>query len=290
LERTIVDHHRRAGFDFLYERYSLFSAAGVRAARALGIPCIVEVNAPLLLEQQAYRALECAEEAAAIECEVFAGADALVAVSDQMRRYAVSKGAAPERAFVVPNGVDISRFRPDVEPLPLDLPADTFVVGFVGSLKGWHDINGLLEAFRLLVGSADDCHLLIVGDGPLRGWIEGYTRGARLDGRVSITGWKSYESLPRLLTAVDVAGAPYRPQEEFYFSPLKLYEYLASGRRQDLAAKLRTLHDDSELRARLGQAAAAAARNHTWESKAQRILELLDLRGENGAGTVRQAR
>ena len=57
LQDQLVRRHMKVPFDFIYERYSLFSAAGIWAARELGIPCFVEVNAPLLLEQRPYRKL-----------------------------------------------------------------------------------------------------------------------------------------------------------------------------------------------------------------------------------------
>ena len=48
-------------FDFIYERYSLFSTAGRSFAKAAGIPFVLEVNAPLVLEAAKYRQLALAE-------------------------------------------------------------------------------------------------------------------------------------------------------------------------------------------------------------------------------------
>ena len=93
-EQCLVELHASWPFDLVYERYSLWSAAGVRAARRLGIPCIVEVNAPLLLEQQRFRRLVLAEQAATIECEVLGSASAVVCVSEQVARYARTHGAS----------------------------------------------------------------------------------------------------------------------------------------------------------------------------------------------------
>jgi glycosyltransferase involved in cell wall biosynthesis len=288
-------------FDFVYERYSLWSAASVRAARQLKIPCVVEVNAPLLIEQRGYRQIVLEEAAESIEAEVFGTAHALVAVSDEVKAYAVSKGAEPSRTFVVPNGVDITRFRPEVAAASLDALGDGFVVGFVGSLKPWHGIEHLLDAFSLLHGEAEDYHLLIVGDGPLRPWIEGYLRGARLTGAATMIGWAQYERLPGLLKRMDVAVAPYPPLDGFYFSPLKLYEYLAMGRPvvasaigqlcdviedgatglltkpgdpDDIAAKIARLRRDPGLRDSLGRAAVGCARGCTWDGNARRVLDL----------------
>jgi len=46
----------------------------------------------------------------------------------------------------------------------------------------------------------------------------------------SLTGAVAHESVPAYLSALDVAVVPYAADENFYFSPLKLVEYLAAGR------------------------------------------------------------
>jgi glycosyltransferase involved in cell wall biosynthesis len=101
---------------------------------------------------------------------------------------------------------------------------------------------------------------------------------------------------------MDVAVAPYPNQPRFYFSPMKVFEYMAAGRAvvasrigqlagliEDggtgvlcppgdpvaLAAALERLRSDPALRARLGRAARAAVlRDHSWEAVARRILQL----------------
>ena len=299
--QSILDRHRERAFDFLYERYSLWSAAGVRAARRLGIPCVVEVNAPLVFEQKNYRRLQLEAEAYRIEREVFLGADTLIAVSEVVKSYALSRGAVEERVFIAPNGVDTERFRPEVPPVQLAPTEDRFVIGFVGSLKDWHDVGTLLDAVKTLVREAPDYHLLIVGDGPLRRWIEGYIRGAGLEGHVTVTGWVSYEDMPGFVNRFDVAVAPYGRMQGFYFSPLKLYEYLAAGRAviasdvgqvgdviadgesgvlvtpgdaEELAAGIRELRADPQHREGLGRAAREFALGRTWLRTAENVVAL----------------
>jgi hypothetical protein len=47
----------------VYQRYALWSAATLEAAWRLGVPSVLEINAPLLAEQATYRALVDAEQA-----------------------------------------------------------------------------------------------------------------------------------------------------------------------------------------------------------------------------------
>jgi len=268
---------------------------------------MLEVNAPLVVEQQRFRELVLADDAVAIEREAFAGADSLVAVSREVRRYAVDHGADPGKSVVIPNGVDLAAFNPDVVPLPVERAPEGFVLGFIGSLKAWHDLGALLDAFRILAPEDPGYHLLVIGDGPLRPWIDGYVRGASLEDRVTVTGWVPYADVPRVLRRVDVAVAPYPEMDGFYFSPLKLYEYLALGRPVvasaigqvcdaiedgatgllarpgdpvDLARQIRRLRADGALRARIGNNGAAKARTLSWEDNARRMIDIVSgLRG-----------
>ena len=227
---AIVQRHREQPFDAIYERYALWSAAGVCAGQRLGIPVAVEVNSPLRLEQQAYRRLESADTAARIERQVFAGADAVIAVSAEVAHYVASQGARRQNVHVIPNGVDTERFHPAITPIANAKLTGKPVIGFTGSLKPWHGLEGLLESFRTLAPRFPDAQLLIVGEGPMRGWIEGFAAGSALADRIHLTGWIEHAELPHYVAAMNVAVAPYPELDGFYFSPLKLFEYLAAGR------------------------------------------------------------
>ena len=101
---------------------------------------------------------------------------------------------------------------------------------------------------------------------------------------------------------MDVAVAPYPALANFYFSPLKILEYMAAGRAivasaigqineliahgktgllcppgdsAQLAAALHRLKADTPLSRRLGEAARSdVVCNHTWDAVASRIVEL----------------
>lgn len=229
IEERLCALYREWPFDMIYERYSLWSAAGCRTGATLGVPVVTEVNAPLVLEQAAFRSLVCEGEARAIEAEVLVSSTALAAVSRQVGTYLVDTGAPPERVHVIGNAVDTGHFNPGVPCASLNIPNDAFVVGFTGSLKMWHGVDTLMAAFRAFRAQEPRAHLLICGDGPKRGWIDGFIAGAGLQEAVTMAGWVDHEDLPALISRMDVATAPYPASDAHYFSPLKLYEYLAMG-------------------------------------------------------------
>ncbi len=301
MQELFAQMHREQAFDAIYERYSLWSAAGVRSAQSFGLPVMVEVNAPLLKEQQQYRQLACAEEAEKIEGEVFSCATTVVAVSSEVANYIRQRGGVTTPVEVMTNAVDEERFHPAVAPADLKEARGRCVIGFCGTLKAWHGVEILIEAFRDLSRRFAGLHLLIIGDGPIKEWLQGYTCGAALEQNVTLAGWVEHDDVAALLARSDILVAPYPELEDFYFSPLKLFEYLAlgkpvvaseigqirdivqsehngllvpAGNAQALADALQYLIVDSSQRQLLAQAAARCGARYTWRGNARRVVEL----------------
>ena len=290
---------RREGpFDVVYERYSLWSFAGMRYARQAGIPGVLEVNAPLIEEQAEHRALCQRASADRIAMMNFAAAHTIVAVSTGVADYIRRFPGTDERLAVVPNGVDPSRF-PSREVRQRGA-GNGFTVGFVGTLKPWHGLPTLVEAFAELHREDPTMRLLIVGDGPLGTWLEHSLDASGISQATRTTGAVSPQAIPALLSSIDAAVAPYTARPDFYFSPLKILEYMAAGLpivasrigqiqelisdgetgllsvpddSHSLADHLRRLRDDPALRLRLGAAARLEVeRRHTWLDVTQRIF------------------
>ncbi len=139
-------------FDLVYERYALWSFAGMEYAQAINVPGMLEVNAPLIEEQAAHRGLADRAGAEAVAGRVFGAATALLAVSDGVATYLETHPAARGRVHVLANGVDPDRFPPDLVP---ELPREpgSFTIGFVATLKPWHGLDTLLaESFAIFQG------------------------------------------------------------------------------------------------------------------------------------------
>ena len=217
--------------NWVHERLSLFAGAGTVMASRLGLPRVVEVNAPVASERRAHFSLSLPEEAAAAERTALAGAS-VVAVSEPLAAWAAALGAA--RTAVVPNGAILDPLGPRGRAEArrrhrhhLGFGDDCVVVGFTGSLKPWHGVELLVEA----VGLASDrssLALLVVGDGPGREAVERAVARLGDTVQVAMTGAVPFRTVPEYLAAMDLAVAPYLPAEAFYFSPLKVAEAMAS--------------------------------------------------------------
>jgi glycosyltransferase involved in cell wall biosynthesis len=288
--------------DAIYERYSLFGSAGALLARDLGVPLVLEVNAPLVDEHARYRGLPDADLAKRVERRVLRAAGRVIAVSPAIARWLRTLGVEGDRLVVLPNAVDPERFRPlheagvavraalGVERRP--------VIGFVGTLKPWHDVATLVRALALV--DRERPALLVVGDGPGREDLAAEAARTRLE--TIVTGAVPHERIPAHLAAVDVAVVPYARDDGFYFSPLKLVECLAAARpvaaadvgeirhcvrpgatgslyapgdAAGLAAAIRALLEDRVRAAELGAAGRAhVCAQHTWQANARTVAAL----------------
>ncbi|WP_175953702.1 glycosyltransferase family 4 protein [Schaalia sp. Marseille-Q2122] len=301
--RAIADTLILDAPDVVYERYSLFStviadlraAATQRAGEHSWEPVsILEVNAPLIEEQAAHRILVHEEDAwAALRAQVQA-ANATICVSDPVSGW-VRAHTGSERVHTVANGVNVER----IHPQPEDPSA--VVVTFVGTLKPWHGVPDLLEAASL---AERPWQLRILGDGPERAVLEERARDLGVD--ADFRGAIPPADMPAHLAGSAIAVAPYpAPDSEdaHYFSPLKVYEYMAAGlpvvatsigqipevlqgagvlvtpsAPAELSAAIDALAADPALRADLGAKGRDLAQTqHSWAGVVARIFRLAGL-------------
>jgi glycosyltransferase involved in cell wall biosynthesis len=130
---ALIEEVRRArGLDLVQVEYTHMArfreAAGERAL-------LVEHDLTFTLYQQLGDAAEAARWLA-LERAAFHGYTAIWTMSGHDRARALQEGAAPERTFIVPNGVDLARFQPG------DASPDTPEVLYVGSFRHLPNVLG----------------------------------------------------------------------------------------------------------------------------------------------------
>ncbi len=286
----------RGPFDFVYERHALFATGAMAYAQGAGIPGMLEINAPLVEEQQRHRVLTHVQLAQASRAQAFEAATVLLPVSEELAAWLRQHAPTTSRIDVTPNSVDAARFaaaRP---------AAQRFTLGFVGGLRPWHGLADLAAIFASVRAERADAQLLIVGDGPGRAGLEADLAARGVLAGVTFAGAVAPDAVPAWLAAIDVALAPYPSDASFYFSPLKLFEYMAAGRAivasaigqiasvvrhaetgwlhapGDIAAAARAslvLAHDAALRAHLGAAAQSWVATHrSWDAIAARVVAL----------------
>ena len=213
---SVSDMVRAGGYDLVYERYSLFSTVIAEC----GVPGILEVNAPLIDEQRTHRVLVDEQAADAALQEQVQAALATICVSDPVRDWVIARTEGT-RVFTVPNGVNVHRITP--QPESPGAP----VVTFVGTLKPWHGVDVLLRA---RAQAHKDWKLRIIGDGPMRAELDDLARSLGVD--VDFRGAVAPDAIPQHMAGTAIGVAPYPAMDtdsDQYFSPLKVYEYMAAG-------------------------------------------------------------
>jgi glycosyltransferase involved in cell wall biosynthesis len=251
--------------DVVIERYSLQSGAARVATRRCGIPLTLEVNAPLALEATRYRGLDdpLAEQR---EHDTIRAADRIHVVSSALLSYVRSVAPNVPSAWI-PNGAEVSRFR-SAPPPALPTLAGRIVVGFVGSMKPWHGVEQLLDAFARIHPHNPQAAIVLVGADS--GQTDVFERAGRADLRNHAvwTGHVPHAEVPSLLGRFDIAVAPYLPVDDFYFHPLKIVEYLAAG-------KPVIYSDQGDLRALVG-AGGLSYQPGSVSQLAERLAQLLE--------------
>lgn len=286
--------------DVIHERFSAFNRAGAQVTRERSIPLVLEVNAPLLEERQSQwklgpKAVETMRQSTHAS---FDAASRILVPCRQLADILASRwSVARSKLAVVPNAVDVARFANPLQPDELGSVRRAFGLGegplglFVGSLKPWHGVDLLVDAHSTVFRACPDYRLVIAGDGPVRGALSAHVAALGLAARVVFTGSVPHERVHELVAVADVCFLPYPPMEDFYFSPLKMYEYMAGGKAivasdqgqvadvlanresallvepgnvRQLADATIHLIENPDLRRRLGTAARPIATSRSW--------------------------
>ena len=220
--------------DAIIERYHNFGGEGIRAAAKLRSVAVLEVNAPIVDYPGSTKAL--LDRAVILE-PMRRWRERLCAMSDLIvtpNRAILPRGIPLERIQVLEWGADTERFRPGAggDPAFIRPPVDTLAV-FAGAFRSWHGAIHLVEAIKLLrARGRRDIGAVLIGEGTELPRVREAARG--IDA-ILITGALPHDRMPAALAAADIGVAPFdiaahAPlQLGFYWSPLKIFEYMAAG-------------------------------------------------------------
>ncbi len=194
---------------------------------------------------------------------------------------------------VIPNPVDLERFRPAPRA-----PGGDVVVAHLSNLKSLKRVSDLVEAAEIALKEEPGLTFVVVGDGPCREEIEAGVADLRLQAAFRFPGWVGHEEVPGYINDADVVVMPSAGEAQ----ALVYLETLACGRTliasdipaaaevvehgrtgllyptgdvPALAEAILTAARDPELRARLGREGRSSTRGHSLDRVVAAYDELL---------------
>ncbi|OHA15161.1 MAG: hypothetical protein A3G52_03465 [Candidatus Taylorbacteria bacterium RIFCSPLOWO2_12_FULL_43_20] len=205
-----------------------------------------------------------------------------------------------ESYIIAPNGVDVKEIK-NISGLENDkIPQTEKIVMYVGHFYRWKGVYTLIDA----APSINARIMLVGGNDADRMDVEEYIRSKGVT-NASILPFLPHREVLRLMKTADVLVLPNTADEERsakYTTPIKLFEYMASGRpivssdipsvshflkdgenailavpddHVDFAEKISLLLKDPEKSKIIAERAMTDALNYTWTARAKKILSFV---------------
>lgn len=168
-----------------------------------------------------------------IEKQLYKSASAVVPVTRAAAEI-VEKTSPGVKTYVVHNGVDCQRFKPEPGRAPADLLSvnedvnspKKFRVGYIGSIGIIHDFNAVVQA-ALLCKDDPEIEFVIIGDGSQRHKLQ-HLLDLHKPGNVKWLGLRPHEQVPAYINSFDLGINPVRKVKAFEsIITVKFFEYLA---------------------------------------------------------------
>jgi glycosyltransferase involved in cell wall biosynthesis len=283
------------GFDLLYTRWPALLPALLHT----GIPIVLELHTLPMRGQAAF-----VRDAAQVQL--------IVCLTSLMKEELVRMGVDTSKVVVAGDAVDLRRFE-NLAPAPetrerYGLDPKRFTIGYAGQLQSMGLSKGvevLMDALQALHNAGTDFQAVIAG-GPTTAQAALHSRlSAEAQSKVHFLGHVPQSEVPAVLTACDALVYPApKSDNPFYMrdtSPMKIFEYMASGRpivsadlppvhdvlgaetayftnpgdAHDLADTLRHMMQNPEEAQQKATHAREAVERHTWKERMKTILEAL---------------
>lgn len=236
----------------------------------------------------------------------------VISITQGLKDFYLTKGADKEKIFVAPDGVDLRQFDIDESKKELrkhlDLPREKKIVGYIGKYKTMgvpKGVDDLIINFSDVLASLPGAFLLLVGMN--NNEVEEVESVFQRE-RVGEEHYKIVTHVPQrkaflYMKASDVLvmNYPDTPHYSLYMSPLKLFEYMASGvpivtsnlssvreilneRNACLIStdKMDSLHGgilgvltDHSYAQKISRQARADVQRYTWDQRAKNILKFM---------------
>lgn len=227
----------------------------------------------------------------------------IVVLTSFLKKSLAAHGLDDKNILVASDGVDLIEFDLKISQSEarkkISLHTDRKLIIYTGHLYGWKGAQTLADAAALLPADAQ-----VVFIGGTAKEIEEFQKKNNKIKNIKIAGFKPHSQIPYYLKAADVLVLPNSGQEkisQFYTSPLKLFEYMASGvpivasdlpslreilnennsilvepdNSAELAQGIGRVLMDEKLAERVSKQAYDMVQNYSWRKRADRIINFI---------------
>ena len=296
--------------DLVIARLDVFVYSPVKLSKKFKIPFIIEIDSPRSYEKIKYQTEYRVTKSLLrwMEIKFIESGKAGFSVSRKIKEHFVNRGVPDDFITVIPNGADVDRFSPEISSTQVREKYDlreSVVVGFVGSFIFWHGVENLTSIIKNNLSKYDNVKFLMVGQGgPLEPLLKKFVSDNKFEEQVIFTGHVPHDDVPQYISAMDILLAPYPDIDFFYYSPVKIYEYMSCGKPvistkigqiaeliedgktgfltkpndiKKISSRISDLIENQKLREQVGKAARAEIlKNHTWKKRGEQLARLCE--------------
>ena len=260
------------------------------------LPTLIEIHSPYPNDPEIHRLLKISNK------KDFLG---IITISSILSKKLIHQGVPEKKVLVLDGAVDISRFElinenKDQIRKKLNLPLDKKIILYTGSLRKERGIDTIIKAAHKLKGKG---YIFIIIGGNIKQikYWKTFMKKRDIDSNLFFLGYKQNSIIPSYLKSADILLAPYSKNciTVKWMSPIKIFEYLASGvpiiasdvkrlkeickkneclffnadNHRDLSRKIEYLIQNEKVQKYLVEKSLNEVKNHTYEIRCKRILE-----------------
>ena len=167
------------------------------------------------------------------EKKTIEGADRIFVINKGLKDYAIQMGGNSDKISIIPAGVDIEQFNPQVDGASIREKYGVLEDDILLFFMGWiYDFSGMKEvAESLLKNEVDKIKLMVVGEGDLYELLLRMKSVKDVNGKLILTGKVPFDQIAQYIAAADICLLPAIKNDIMMnIVPIKMYEYMAMGK------------------------------------------------------------
>lgn len=163
---------------------------------------------------------------------IFSSPKKVVALTSFIKKKLVDVGISEDKILISPSAVDLSKFNTQSDYFEIKgLSKNDFVFGYIGTLKTMGMEKGVADSLRALTLLPPSYKFLVVG-GEKQDveYYKNISGELGISDRVIFVGQVPHSDISKYAARCDCFVAPFPENKHynFYMSPLKIFEYMAS--------------------------------------------------------------